>query len=180
MPTDNTFTYDEELLAAAEADTETTVGAEFDPDAEYNAPMPPLPDGWHFAKLSNRGAKNAAGEQKMFVGPRPWGENITTYFLQVEASVIDPSGPQNNKRANGNVTTHNENGADGKSRGSSASMYYRAITGQPIPGVNQGLITSLWLRRNWSESRRFGFARGWRGRIRTRPRRSMTGRRQER
>ncbi len=134
---DNQIIYDDELLLAAEQDIENTVGEDFDPDAEYNAPMPPLPDGWHYATLKNLGRK-VDDVVKEFEGPRPWGANITTYYTRVEASVIDVGGPQNNKRATGNITTHRESTQDGTDRGSLASMYYKAITGQPIPGVSQG------------------------------------------
>lgn len=131
------FTIDDELLAAAENDLETTVGEEFDPDADYAAAPPPLPDGWHQARLVNLGVK-VNDVQKEFDGPRPWGPNIKTYYTRVEAQVVDPGGPQNNKKATGNVTTHNEKTQDGTVRGSAAAMYYRAITGEPIPGVSQG------------------------------------------
>ena len=66
---DNQIVYDDELLSAAEADLESTVGEDFDPDAEYNAPMPPLPDGWHFATLKNLGRK-VNDVVKEFEGPR--------------------------------------------------------------------------------------------------------------
>lgn len=136
MP-DNQLIIDDSLLEAAEADTETTVGADFDPDAEYNLPMPPLPDGWHLATLKNRGVK--VGDQvKEFDGPRPWGNIPSTYWTMVEATITDPDGPQNNKRASGNITTHRETTQDGRDKGSAAAMYYRAMTGEPIPGVNQG------------------------------------------
>jgi hypothetical protein len=140
---ENSIIYDDDLLANAEADTTTEVGEGFDPDAEYNLPMPPVPDGWHYAKLTNRGVK-VNDVQKEFDGPRSWGENVTTYWTMVEATIIDIGGPQNNKKASGNVTTHAEKTQDGRPRGSSANMYYRAITEQPLPGVSQGVhITAV-------------------------------------
>jgi hypothetical protein len=134
--------YDDELLAAAESDMDTSVGEDFDPDAEYNQPAPPLPDGWYYATLKNLGRK-IDGVTKEFEGPRSWGPNITTYYTRAGASVIDPNGPQNNKQATGNVTTHSEKTSSGSPRGSSANMYYKAITGQPLPGVGQGAHIAL-------------------------------------
>lgn len=136
----NEIVMDEEYLAALQND-DTEVGTEFDPDADYAAPPPPLPDGWHQAKLRNIGARDAEGVIRPFVGPRSWGNIPKTFFTQIEAVVIDPGGAQDGKRTDRyNVTTH----ADARQNNtSSASLVYRAMTGNPIPGVNQGAHMGL-------------------------------------
>lgn len=144
MP-DTEITYDPDYLATLEAD-DTEVGAEFDQDADYAAPPPPLPDGWYLAKLRNIGAKDAGGTLRPFVGPRPWGQIPATFFTQIEAIVVDPGGAQDGKRTNRyNVTTHTD---VRQNNTSSAALVYRAVTGQPIPGVKQaahmGLIMDLF------------------------------------
>ena len=133
-----TPTYDESLLEALENDpTEFSPTEKFDPEADYAAPPPPLPDGWHLAKLSLIGAKDANGVLREFVGPRPWGNIPATYFTQIEAIVADPGGAQDGKRTQRfNVTTHVEERRNGAS---SASLVYRAITGQPLPGLKPAL-----------------------------------------
>lgn len=136
MPNE-TPTYDESLLESLENDPTEFSSTEFDPDADYAAPPPPLPDGWHLAKLNLIGAKDKDGVLREFVGPRPWGNILATYFTQIDATIVDPSGPQDGKRTTRfNVTTHPEERRNGAS---SASLVYRAITGQPIPGVKPAL-----------------------------------------
>lgn len=136
MPNE-TPTYDETLLESLENDPTEFSSTEFDPDADYAAPPPPLPDGWHLAKLNLIGAKDKDGNLKEFVGPRPWGNIPATYFTQIDATIVDPGGPQDGKRTTRfNVTTHPEERRNGAS---SASLVYRAITGQPIPGVKPAL-----------------------------------------
>lgn len=136
MPNE-TPTYDETLLESLENDPTEFSSTEFDPDADYAAPPPPLPDGWHLAKLNLIGAKDKDGNLKEFVGPRPWGNIPATYFTQIDAIIVDPSGPQDGKRTTRfNITTHPEERRNGAS---SASLVYRAITGEPIPGVKPAL-----------------------------------------
>ena len=136
MPNE-TPTYDETLLESLENDPTEFSSTEFDPDADYAAPPPPLPDGWHLAKLNLIGAKDKDGNLKEFVGPRPWGNIPATYFTQIDATIVDPGGPQDGKRTTRfNVTTHPEERRNGAS---SASLVYRAITGQPLPGVKPAL-----------------------------------------
>lgn len=126
--------YDEAALAALETDN-TEVGEGFDEDADYAAPPPPLPDGWHQATLHLIGAK-VDGELKEFSGPRSWGNIPSTFFTQIEAKVVDPGGAQDGKRTTRfNVTTHPEERRNGAS---SASLVYRALTGKPLPGLKQG------------------------------------------
>lgn len=125
--------YDESLLAALDEDPTELSSTEFDPDADYAAPPPPLPDGWHQAKLNLIGAKDAEGVLKEFVGPRPWGNIPATFFTQIDAVVVDPGGAQDGKRTNRfNVTTHPE---ERRNNASSAALVYRAITGDPLPGL---------------------------------------------
>lgn len=125
--------YDETALAELESSTDEFTAEQFDQDADYAAPPPPLPDGWHQAKLNLIGAKDKDGVLKEFVGPRPWGNIPATYFTQIDATVVDPGGAQDGKRTNRfNVTTHPE---ERRNNASSASLVYKAITGDPIPGM---------------------------------------------
>lgn len=128
----DTLIYDDEYLATLESD-DTQMEGEFDADADYAAPPPPLPDGWHQAKLSNIGAKDSEGVLRPFVGPRSWGNVPATFFTQIEGTIVDPGGAQDGKKTNRfNVTTHAE---ERRNNASSASLVYRAITGKPIPGL---------------------------------------------
>lgn len=136
--------YDETALAALEDFTDEFTPEQFDQDADYAAPPPPLPDGWHMAKLNLIGAK-VEGVLKEFSGPRKWGNIPQTFFTQIDATVVDPSGPQDGKRTNRfNVTTHPE---ERRNNASSASLVYRAVTEKPIPGlkpaVHMGLVLDL-------------------------------------
>lgn len=134
MAQDNQPIYDETALAALETDPTEAEG--FDEDADYSAPPPPLPDGWHQATLNLIGVKDGE-QQKEFSGPRKWGNIPSTFFTQIDAKVVDPGGPQDGKRTTRfNVTTHAEERRNGAS---SASLVYRALTGKPLPGIKQGL-----------------------------------------
>lgn len=134
--------YDETALEALENFTDEFTPEQFDQDADYAAPPPPLPDGWHLAQLNLIGAKDKEGVLKEFVGPRPWGNIPATFFTQIDAKVVDQGGAQDGKRTNRfNVTTHPE---ERRNNASSASLVYKAITGDPIPGlkpaVHMGLV----------------------------------------
>ena len=123
-----------ELMASLDED-QTTVPTEFDPDADYAAPPPPLPDGWYQAVLAVAGVKNEHG----VIEPcrkRSWGNNPATFHTSIRAWISDFGGPQDGKFATDNtVTTH----ADPRRHNASkAGMYYRACTGKPIPGVKEG------------------------------------------
>lgn len=147
--------YDEAALAALEEFTDEYTTEQFDVDSDYAAPPPPLPDGWHMAKLNLIGAKDAEGTLKEFVGPRAWGnipfhpENEKnpggTFFTQIDATIVDPGGAQDGKRTNRfNVTTHPE---ERRNNASSASLVYRAVKGTAIPGLKPaahiGLVLDL-------------------------------------
>lgn len=135
--------YDEAALLALEEDTDEFTPEAFDKDADYSAPPPPLPDGWHQAKLNLIGAKDSEGTLKEFVGPRPWGNIPSTYFTQIDATIVDPGGAQDGKRTNRfNVTTHPE---ERRNNASSASLVYKAITGDPIPGLKPAAHMGLVL-----------------------------------
>ncbi len=135
--------YDEAALAALENDTDEYTAEVFDTEADYAAPPPPLPDGWHQAKLNLIGAKDGEGVLKEFVGPRPWGNIPATYFTQIDATIVDPGGAQDGKRTNRfNVTTHPE---ERRNNASSASLVYKAITGDPIPGLKPAAHMGLVL-----------------------------------
>ena len=143
MATQEQPLYDETALAALENDTDEYTPEVFDKDADYAAPPPPLPDRWHLAKLNLIGAKDAEGVLKEFVGPRPWGNIPATYFTQIDATVVDPGGAQDGKRTNRfNVTTHPE---ERRNNASSASLVYKAITGNPIPGLKPAAHIGLVL-----------------------------------
>jgi len=143
MPTQEQPMYDETFLASLENDTDEFTPEVFDKDADYAAPPPPLPDGWHQAKLNLIGAKDGEGTLKEAVGPRPWGNIPSTYFTQIDATVVDPGGAQDGKRTNRfNVTTHPE---ERRNNASSASLVYKAITGNPIPGLKPAAHIGLVL-----------------------------------
>jgi hypothetical protein len=135
--------YDEDALSTLEESTDEFTPDQFDQDADYAAPPPPLPDGWHQAKLNLVGAKDSTGTLKEFVGPRPWGNIPATFFTQIDATIVDPGGAQDGKRTDRlNVTTHPE---ERRNNASSASLVYKAITGDPIPGLKPGAHMALVL-----------------------------------
>lgn len=136
MPNDAPV-FDEDFLSALDDDPTELSAEEFDTDADYAAPPPPLPDGWHEAKLHLIGAKDSQGVLKEAVGPRPWGNIPSTYFTQIDASVVDPGGAQDGKRTNRyNVTTH---GDPRQNNASAASLVYRAIKDAPLPGLKPAM-----------------------------------------
>jgi hypothetical protein len=129
----NEVTYDPTLMDTLDEDT-TPLPQEFDADADYAAPPPPLPDGWYQATLSVAGVKDEQGTLVPF-RKRPWGNIPTTYHTAINAKIVDPGGLQDGKFAGDNtVTTLSDPRRHNTSK---AAMYYRAITGKPIPGVSE-------------------------------------------
>lgn len=126
--------FDPTLMDSLDEDT-TQIAADFDRDADYAAPPPPLPDGTYQMTLSCAGVKDENGTLVPF-RKRPWGNIPSTYHTSIQARIVDPGGPQDGKFASDNtVTTH----IDPKRHNTSkVAMYYRAITGKPIPGVSEG------------------------------------------
>lgn len=134
--------YDESALAELEGYTDEFTPEAFDSDADYAAPPPPLPDGWHMAKLNLIGAK-VDGVLKEFSGPRKWGNIPATFFTQIDATIVDVGGAQDGKRTNRfNVTTHPE---ERRNNASSASLVYKAIVGSTIPGLKPAVHMGLLL-----------------------------------
>ena len=126
-------TFDPTLMDSLDEDT-TPLPQEFDADAEYAAPPPPLPDGWHQATLSVAGVKDEAGNLVPF-RKRPWGNIPSTYHTAINAKVVDPGGLQDGKFAGDNtVTSHSDPRRHNTSK---VAMFYRGITGKPIPGVSE-------------------------------------------
>src|SRR5271156_552769 len=121
-------------LLDAPSDETLNLSSEFDADADYNAPPPPLPDGWYQATLTVAGVRDADGNNVLY-RVRPCGNIRSTCHTSINARIIDPSGPQDGKFASDNtVTTH----LDPKRYNTSkVATYYRGITGNPIPGVNE-------------------------------------------
>jgi hypothetical protein len=128
-------TFDPTLMDSLDEDT-SALPQEFDPDADYNAPPPPLPDGWYQATLDCAGVKSEDGSSTVPFRKRPWGKIPSTFHTSIRAKIVDPDGPQDGKYATDNtVTTH----ADPKRHNTSkVATYYRGITGKPIPGVSEG------------------------------------------
>jgi hypothetical protein len=126
--------FDPTLMDSLDTD-DTVVPAEFDQDADYSAPPPPLPDGWYQATLSVAGVRDGDGNLVPF-RKRPWGNIPSTFHTSINARVQDLGGPQDGKFASDNtVTTH----IDPKRYNTSkVAMYYRGVTGKPIPGVSEG------------------------------------------
>lgn len=127
-------TFDPTLMDSLDID-ETVVPAEFDQDADYNAPPPPLPDSWYQATLTVAGVRDQDGNLVPF-RKRPWGNIPSTFHTSIQARVQDIGGIQDGKFASDNtVTTH----IDPKRYNTSkVATYYRGITGNPIPGVSEG------------------------------------------
>lgn len=136
--------FDPTLMDSLDEDS-TALPQEFDPDADYNAPPPPLPDGWYQATLSVAGVKDDSGNLVPF-RKRPWGNIPSTFHTSIQAKVIDPGGLQDGKYATDNtVTTHSDPKRHNTSK---VATYYRGITGKSIPGASEGshmkaLLTEL-------------------------------------
>jgi hypothetical protein len=129
------LTYDSTLMDSLDEDM-TPLPQEFDADADYNAPPPPLPDGWHQAVLQCAGVM--VGEKREPFTLIKWKGDQTEkghYWTAIEAKVVDPGGLEDGKFASdGLVRTR----MDARNHNTSAvANYYRAITGNPIPGVSE-------------------------------------------
>jgi len=130
----NEVVFDPTLMDSLDEDT-TQIASDFDPDADYNAPPPPLPDGWHMATLTVAGVKDENDVIQAF-RKRPWGNIPSTFHTSINARISDPGGLEDGKFATDNtVTTHSDPKRHNTSK---VATYYRGITGKPIPGVSEG------------------------------------------
>jgi len=128
-------TFDPTLIDSLDEDS-TALPQEFDADADYNAPPPPLPDGWYHAVLTVAGVRSEDGSTLVPFRKRPWGQIPSTFHTSISAKIVDPGGLQDGKYASDNtVTTHSDPRRHNTSK---VATYYRGITGKPIPGVSEG------------------------------------------
>jgi hypothetical protein len=125
--------YDDQYLNSLEAlDTpdETTA---FDPDAEYNRPAPPVPDGWYQAKLSNAGVY-VDGKPVPYRSAQWKNEHKPHFEMAVKAELISDDPIINGKHAYTGFPLTTTPDPD-RNNASGVSAAYRAVTGKPITGL---------------------------------------------
>lgn len=129
--------YDDQYLSSLEAADDSEISpAEFDPDADYAKPAPPILDGWYSATVSNAGVK-VDDTQRPFRTSKWSNETRIHYELSIKAelhAVDDPIVDGKTVWTDRPLRT-----AIDPDRGNTSGVAsaFRAITGKPILGLNE-------------------------------------------
>ncbi len=156
MPTD--ITYDDAYLQSLEAIDQPDTAAEFDPDAEYNRPAPPIHDGWYLMTFANAGVYNEGN--KVPFRSAQWKNESRPHFEIAVVGVI--AKPEDSLVDGKHVYTDmplTTTPDPERNNASAVSAAFRALTGKPIAGLpGLGHVKQL------DEVLRSGNVTGW-GRV---------------
>lgn len=135
MPTEaKPIIYDDAYLQSLEALDEQDATTEFDPDAEYNRPAPPIEDGWYQMKFSNGGVYSD-GNKVPYRSAKWKNESKPHFEIAVRGEIIAPDSPLvNEKHVWTGMPLTNKPDPD-RNNASGVSAAYRALTGKPIAGL---------------------------------------------
>src|ERR1700679_2357776 len=92
-------TFDPTLMDSLDEDM-TPLPAEFDVDADYNAPPPPVPDGWYLATLECAGVM--VDGNRVPTTQIKWKGDVTEkghWWTGIQARIVDPGGLEDGKYA---------------------------------------------------------------------------------
>lgn len=135
MPTETKpIIYDDAYLASLEALDTPDATVEFDPDAEYNRPAPPVEDGWYQMKFSNAGVFNE-GNKVPYRSAQWKNEHKPHFEIAIVGEIIAPDNALiNEKRAYTGMPLTTTPDPD-RNNASGVSAAFRALTGKPIAGL---------------------------------------------
>lgn len=135
MPTETKpIIYDDAYLQSLEALDTPDATVEFDPDAEYNRPAPPVEDGWYQMKFSNAGVYSD-GNKVPYRSAQWKNEHKPHFEVAIMGEIIDPNNPLVNTKHvyTGMPLTTTPDPDRGNASGVGAA--FRALTGKPIAGL---------------------------------------------
>ncbi len=126
-------TYMELLEGAGEQITE-----DFDPDADYNRPAPPIEDGWYYGKAVNSGVYSPEGTLVPFKVSKWSNETKDHYQIGVYVEIVSEDPIVNGKRVYTAGPAHLRTAPDpDRGNASAVSAAYKAMKGEAIKGVSE-------------------------------------------
>lgn len=135
MPTEaKPIIYDDEYLQSLEALDTPDASVEFDPDADYNRPAPPIEDGWHMMDFSNAGVYSD-GNKVPYRSAKWKNEHKPHFEIAIMGTIIDPNNPlidQKHVYTGMPLTTTPD---PDRGNASAVGAAFRALTGKPIAGL---------------------------------------------
>jgi hypothetical protein len=130
-----------------ELESETQLSPDdFDPDADYARPAPPVPDGWYFARVSNAGVKIKNQDSLAPYRTSKWKNEQKEHFeIAVKAVIIKLDDPLVDSK-----TVYQDRPlrtAVDPDRGNTSPVAaaFRALAGEPIKGLSESSHTKQLL-----------------------------------
>jgi hypothetical protein len=129
--------YDPTLMELLDNPTPDIEG-DFDPDAEYNRPAPPIHDGWYYGTFSNAGVYSKGATQPTPFRISRWKNEQKDHFeVAVKAEIQKPEDPLvNGKHVYTDMALRTKPDPD-RNNASGISAAYRALAGEPIKGMSE-------------------------------------------
>ena len=128
--------YDDEYMQGLEGEGEA-IDTEFDPDADFNRPAPPIHDGWYYGKASNAGVYLKGGTAPVPFREAQWkNETKPHYEVAVKVEIVSDDPLVNGKHVYTNMALTTTPDPE-RNNASPISGAYRAMAGQPITGIDK-------------------------------------------
>ena len=124
--------YDPTYMALLDGD-DAPITDDFDPDADYNRPMPPIEDGWYYGKVTNAGVY-VDGNLVPFRESQWKNESRKYHEVGVKAEIVSIDPLYSNKHVYTDMPLRTKPDPD-RNNASGISGAYRALAGTPITGV---------------------------------------------
>lgn len=129
--------YDPTLMELLDG-TGDDIEGDFDPDAEYNRPAPPIHDGWYYGTFSNAGVYSKGATQPSPFRVSRWKNEQKDHFeVAVKAEINKPEDALvNGKHVYTDMALRTKPDPD-RNNASGISSAYKALSGEAIKGMGE-------------------------------------------
>lgn len=129
--------YDPTLMELLDG-TGDDIEGDFDPDAEYNRPAPPIHDGWYFGTFSNAGVYTKGATQPSPFRVSKWKNETKEHFeVAVKAQINKPEDALvHEKHVYTDMALRTKPDPD-RNNASGISAAYKALSGEAIKGMGE-------------------------------------------
>lgn len=111
---------------------------DFDPDADFNRPAPPIEDGWYYGKALNAGVYDTEGKLVPFKISRWSNEQKDHYQIGVKVELVSADPLVNGKHVYTPGPSHLRTAPDpDRGNASGVSAAYKAMAGEAIKGLSE-------------------------------------------
>ena len=135
MPTESKpIIYDDAYLQSLEALDTPDATVEFDPDADYNRPAPPIEDGWYQMDFTNGGVYSD-GNKVPYRSAQWKNEHKPHFELAIQGVIINPNDPLTDQKHVWTGMPLTTTPDPDRGNASAVGAAFRALTGKPIAGL---------------------------------------------